>query len=242
MQSSAFLILGCASFLQADGLDDLRTALSRMKGQGALQGTFEVNAWSRGGKGKDLEEATGAATVQVEEDATGFQIRWDPALLRRAEAEVKGKPGPQKNDSPALGIESASVLRLHAAMNAAPSLSRRFEGARLQQEGPDTWQGRPVRRLDLLLVPPPSETGDLKGSASTAMVWMEADGAPLAARLTHTIKTSKLFISVEMNRTEEFRFSVLSNRLVVLRQEESTTMKALGIDAQQRVITTFTAK
>ena len=55
MKSTA-LFLFCLAFpLPAGSLDKLRVALGQLQGQSALRGTYDVNAWSRGGKGKDIE-------------------------------------------------------------------------------------------------------------------------------------------------------------------------------------------
>lgn len=244
MKPAAFL-LSCLVFpLQAGGLDDLRAALNRMQGQGSLRGIYDVNAWSRGGKGKEIEESTGTASAWVEEDAAGLQIRWDRALLQRADEKVKAAKGAQKRDSPTLGIDSASPLKIHGAMNFAPKLARLLATGQLKQDRADTCQGKPARLLEIQLTPPGSgdKEMDPKENAYTAQIWVGVDDVPLAATLTKLVKASKLFISIEMANTEEFTFALVANRLVVLRREERMTTKTLGIEAQQRTIATFTLK
>lgn len=244
MRPTALLFLCLAFPLQANGLDDLRAALSRMQGQGPLRGTYEVNAWSRGGKGKDIEESAGGASAWVEEDASGLQIRWDRGLLRRAEEETHSTKGSDKQGSPGMGIEAASPLKVHAALDFAPRLARLIANGQLKQERPDTHQGRPARVLEVLLPPPRSgaKEADAKENSYVVQIWVGADGLPFAATLTNVVKASKLFISLELTMTEELSFSSLGHRLVVLRREERMASKAMGIEAHTRTVSTFQPK
>lgn len=239
MALGLFLVLP----LRASGLDDLRAALNRLQGQGTLRGTYEVNAWSRGGKGKDTEESTGTATAWVEEDATGLQIRWDRALLKRAEAEVKAPKGAKKTDSPTLGIDAASALKISGAMNHAPKLGKLLATGQLKQERADTYQGQPAHLLEVQLESPEPEDGKkAKVNTYMAQIWVGSDGLPLGATLTREMKASVLLISMEMTGTESLVFGSVANRLVVLRREEGQFVKTLGVEVQQRTISTFTPK
>lgn len=244
MKPAGFLLLCLAFPLQANGLEDLRAALGCLRGQGPIRGIYEVNAWSRGGKGKDIEESTGGASAWVEEDATGLEIRWDRSLLRRAEEETHSVKGPNKQDSPGMGIEAASPLKVHAALDFGPRLARLVAIGHLKQERPDTHQGRPARMLEVQL-PPPRSGGkevDPKENTYLAQIWVGADGLPFAATLSNVVKASKLFISIELTMTEDLSFSPLGNRLVVLRREERMASKAMGIEAHTRTISTFVPK
>ena len=236
------LCLCLALPLSANGLDDLKTTLSHMQGQGTLRGSYEVNAWSRGGKGQDIEESAGTVSAWVEEDATGLQIRWDRALLKRAEAETKVK-GAKKTDSAALGMGSASALHIFAAVNYAPKLAHLLSTGQLKGDRPEAYQGKPARLLEVDLKAPDSEDAKkAKENIYSVRLWIGADGLPMGAAFTRSLKVSMLLISMETSSTEDLVFAPASNRLVALRREERQTMKAMGIESQQRTLATFTPK
>jgi hypothetical protein len=232
--------LALALTLQANGLDELKAALSRLQGQGTLKGTYEVSAWSRGGKGKEIEEATGKAMAWAEEDASGLTLRWDRALLRRAEEEGKASKAAKRTDSAALGLESLSAPKVSAALNFAPKLAQLLATAQVKGEGAE---GAAAHWIDLQLTPPEADKETkAKENTYTVRIRVGADGLPFAASFTRAIKASVMFISMEMNTTEELTFSVLANRLVVLRKEERMATKTLGMELQQRTIATFAPK
>ncbi len=242
MKIAACLALCLVIPLQAGSLEDLRMALGRMQGQGPLHGTYNVNTWSRGGKGKDIEESSGAASAWVEEGAAGLQIRLDRGLLKRAEDEIEAPKGAKKQDSPTSGIDAITVLKIHRAMNFAPKLARLLATGQLKRECAESYQGKPSRLLEIQLAASASGEKDPKGMTYTAKVWLGADGMPLGATLTKMMKTNLVFTSVDMTLTEEFVFSQVYNRLVVLRSEERMASKAMGVEGQQRTLATFTVK
>ena len=244
MKPTALLLLCLALPLSANGLDELRAALGRLQGQGPIRGSYEVSAWSRAGKAKDLEESTGSAKAWVEEDGAGLQIRWDSGLLRRAENEEKSSKEAKKSESVTMGIDAASALKVFSAVNFAPRLARLLANGQMKQERAETYQGKPARLLEIQLQPPHSgdKEMDPKENTYTAQVWMGSDGMPLGAALTNVVKAKKLFISIELTLNEEMTFSQVSNRLVVLRREERMATKTMGIEAQTRTISTFTPK
>ncbi len=240
---AASLALLLTASLGASSMDDLKASLAKLQGQGALRGTYQVNAWSRGGKGKDLQETKGTASAWVEEDASGLRIQWDRSLLQRAEAEAGSSKGPKKAGSPILGIESASVLKIYGAMNYAPKLARLLASGQLKRERSDVFQSQPARLLEVQLPPPDADDEDKpKESTYTAKIWLDPEGLPLGATLVHTLKASLLFISAVQSMTEELAFSRVADRLVVVRREESQSGKGMGFELQTRTISTFTIK
>jgi len=241
---NALLALGLVLPLQAGSLEDLRAALNRMQGGGTLRGAYSVNTWSRAGKGKDVEESTRTASVWVEEDPSGLQFHWDRALLKRAEEEAQVAKGSRKPDTPTVDLSAVNASEIHSAVNFAPKLARLLATGLLKQERPDTCQGKPARLLEIQLAWPDSDEKEKNPKEGTylAKVWLGGDGLPLAATLTRTLKASKLFITVDMNSTEELTFSPLANRLPVLRREERVDVKTLGVGSQMRTVCTFSLK
>lgn len=243
MQIAALLLLASALTLQANGLDDLRVALGRMKGQEKLRGTFDVNAWAKAGKGKEMEETTGVASAWVEDDAGGLLVRWDKALLRRAEEEVKAPKGAKKADSPSLGLASITAKNVNDAVNYAPQMLRILDAGQLLQEKPEPYQDKPARLLEVKLVPQSSDGKEKpKEHTYTARIWVGADGLPLGAAITDSVKASMFLISMEMLKHDDLTFAFAADRLVISRREERVNMKTLGVETQMRTLYTFTPK
>jgi hypothetical protein len=245
MKYAALLALLFANSAFANGLDDLRGALGALQGQGTLRGTFEAHQQAAEVDGKDSTPDAASAQAQVEEDASGLQVRWDRAVLKRANEQAWAAKGGKKGQALSTLIGSTSALRLAGAVNYAPALLHALEGAQLKAERSDSWQGKSARLLELSLVEaaPAEEKVKMKESTHEARIWLGADGAPLAATVTHRRKASVMvFLSFEQEAREEFVFSVVANRLVVLKRDEQGTAKGLGSTTQYRNGYTFTPK
>jgi len=245
MKYAALIGLLLASPAFADGLDDLRTALGALQGQGSVRGTYEMRQHTTELEGKNKGPQNASATVFVEEDANGLEVRWDRAVLKRAAEEANPPKGAKKNFALAGLVNGASALRIANAVNYAPALLRALEGAQLKSERADTWQGKPAHLLELSLVE--SNPGDdrvkVKESTHTAHVWLAPDRTPLAASVTHTRKGSALmFLSFENSAKDDFVFSVVNNRLVVLKREEQGSSKGFGSEQRYRNSYTFTPR
>jgi hypothetical protein len=244
MKYFTLLALLFANAASANGLDDLRGALGQLQGQGTLRGTFEARSQKTEiGKGKAPEVAS--ATAYVEEDASGFSLRWDRAVLKRAADEARPPKGVKKSEALSTLIGSTSALKIANSVNFAPAMLRMLEDGQLKSERADAWQGKPARLVELSLVEPKpdEEQVKMKESVHTAQVWLAPDGTPLAATVTHQRKASVMvFLTFEQNAKEDFVFSVAGNRLVVLKRDEQGTAKGLGSDAQYRNTYTFSPK
>ncbi len=243
MNVSAILI--CLSLpLCANGLDELKVALGKLQGKAPIHGTYAVQYWNRSGMGKETEETTGSASARIEDDAAGLVVRWDRATLSHAaeESKAKGEKGKTK-DSPSAGITAVSALDMATAVDYAPKLLRLLERSELKQEVAETYQGKAARRLEFQVTPPMSEEDrkKLKDYSNTAQIWIGPDGLPLGATHITSTKAKMLPISMDMQEQEEFSFTASAGRLLLVKHEERKNAKTLGIETQQRTLSTFTA-
>jgi hypothetical protein len=245
MRYAALLALLLSNAAFANGLDDLRAALSPLQGQGTVRGTFEARQFKQEVDKKDKAPENASASAQVEEDATGLQVRWDRGTLKRAADESSPPKGVKRSESLSTLIGTSSALRVANVVNYAPAFLRALDGAQLKSERTDTYLGKPARLLELTLVEraPDDEHVSMKENTHTAQVWLGADNVPLAASVTHKRKAKVMvFLSFEQQAREDFVFSVVANRLVVLKREEQGTAKGIGSDAQYRNTYSFTPK
>lgn len=244
MRYAALLALLLTNTAWANGLDDLKSTLGTLQGQGALRGTFEARLSKQDiGKGKEPESAN--ATAYVEQDGGNLTVRWDRATIKRAndESHPANNGKPKEMLSTLLG--SSSVLRIDDCVNHAPGLLRVLDGAQLKSERTDKWQGKPARVLELTLVErsPDDEHVNMKESVHTATVWLGQDNVPLAATVTHRRKAKVLvFLSFEQQDKEDFVFGQVSNRLVIIKRDDQGTAKGLGSDGQYHNTYSFTPK
>ncbi|MES2153216.1 MAG: hypothetical protein V4508_25840 [Pseudomonadota bacterium] len=241
----ALLLVGPAS---ANGLDDLRAALAPLQGQGALHGIYEARESRTELDAKPAKAPeTVSASAQVDEDANGFQIRWDRALLKRAAEESNPAKGVKKNENLTQLIGSSSATRVANALNYAPQLLKFLANGQLKSERADTWQGKPARLIEVQIVPQEEDNDKVKvkvkDNTHLANIWLSADGVPLAANVSHSIKASfMIFLSFEKTSKEEMNFAVVANRLVVLKREEHGKQKAPGTDSEFKNSYTFSPK
>jgi hypothetical protein len=244
MRHVALIALLFANAAWANGLDDLRSSLGTLQGQGSLRGTFEARQSKQDLDGKKPAEAA-TATAQVDEDAIGLAIRWDKATIKRANDEANAPKGGKHSEMLSTVVGTSSALRIANVVNYAPGFMHALDGATLKSERADTYQGKPARLLELSLIErgPDDEHVNMKESTHIAQVWLGADNMPLAATVTHKRKAKVMvFLSFEQQAKEEFVFSVVANRLVVLRRDEQGTAKGLGSDAQYRNTYSFAPK
>lgn len=244
MRYAVLLALLFANAAWANGLDDLKATLGTLQGQGVVRGTFEARLSKQEiGNGKAPESANAAA--YVEQDGGNLSVRWDRATLRRAndESHPANNGKPKEMLSTLLG--SSSALRIDDCVNHAPGLLRALDGAQLKSERSDTYQGKPVRVLELSLVEraPDDEHVNMKESLHTATVWLGQDNVPLAATITHRRKAKVLvFLSFEQQEKEDFVFNHVANRLVIAKRDDQGTAKGLGSDGQYHNTYSFTPK
>ncbi len=229
--------------LCAGGLDDLKAALGRLQGKTPIRGRYTVQSWSRSGMGKESSETVGSVSAGIEDNPGGLLVRWDRATLARVREESRARTEEGKTrDSPSAAMAAANPQKMAAAVDYAPRLLHLLEASQWKQERPDIYQGRTARLLEFQVAPRTSEDErkNLKSHSSVARVWIGPDGTPLGASLSLTTKAKMLMVSMEMEQQEELCFTVASGRLLLVRQEERIHTKSLGVELQQRTLSTFT--
>jgi len=232
--------------LHANGLDDLKVALGRLQGSGPVRGSYEVHSWTKGGMGKEVEEGTGSASAWIEDDGSNLLIRWNKSLLRKSAEEpyhVKDKQA-KAQDSTSAGLTAATTQGMASALDYAPHLSRLLDFSQLKQERSETFEGKPAIFIELQITPPRSEEDQkkMKEFSFTAKLWLGKDGVPLAANFVRTLKGKVLLFTMEMSTQEDCVFSVAADRLVLARKEVRETNHLMGMDMQQRSVSTFTPR
>jgi hypothetical protein len=245
MKFAAVFALMLAQPAFANGLDDLKTALGALQGAGALRGSYEVKENRTDLDAKPPKAESGAATAQVEDDVNGLAIRWDQSLVKRVVDESFASKDKTKKLGASQMLSQISAERVSKAVNYAPNLMQTLNNAQLRGERMDAWNGKPARMIEVNISVPGPEDGkvSMKENSHIAKIWLGGDNLPLAASVSHTIKGSfMVLLSFEQKSKEDMTFSVVNNRLVLLKSDDAGKIKAPGTDSEYRRVSTFTPK
>ncbi|WP_394779487.1 hypothetical protein [Undibacterium sp.] len=237
-------LLALPGFAYADGLSDLKTALARYQAQTPLKASLELKTWSKHGEGKELDETNGLASVTVEENVRGSQVSYSRDVLNRMEAEAKAGAKDEKAKTPTItALKELSISELRGMSNAAGALLLSLEKLNFKSERAETWNGKPARVLTFEASLENQQARDKKyvrKLEGTTEIWIAADGTPLADRSRLNISgRALLVISFEMVNNEDHVYSLVGDRLVVLRKEIYTKGSGAGEKGEGRIIKTL---
>ena len=228
-----------AGLARADGLSDLRGALVRLQGQAPLKASVQARDWRRTGEGQDAKETQGQAGIGLEDGPRGLQPLYSHELLARVDAEsravIQDKSAP-KPLSQALSQLDFDALR--GLAEAAPALQREIDDAQFKGESPDTWAGKPARKLvfegslDRLSEDNRKYVRDFKLQLS---VWIAADGTPLASRRRLDL-SGRAFVVVgfEHHSDRQRGYAVAGDRLVATSDEDKGSSRGAGETQEYR--------
>ena len=233
------LLGGLAEAAHADGLSDLRGALARLQGQAPFRASVQGKDWRRTGEGKDAKETQGQATIVLEDGPRGLQPIYGHELLARTDAEARAAIKDKSANKPASqALSQLEFDELHALASAAPALQRQIEDAQFKGESPDTWAGKPARKLtfegsvDSLSESNRKYVRDFKLQLS---VWIAADGTPLASQ-RHFDLSGRAFVVVSFEQHSDAlrSYAVVGDRLVATSDDEKGSAKGAGETQEYR--------
>ena len=227
-------LLLLAAPLRADGLADLRAALQRLPATQAVKAAADCQSWSRNGKGDKAKVVQGRAQARVEDGPAGLKLGWDKAELDRVEAASKAK-----DKGPRQAMETLNAEKAKDLLDAAQELMGDLDEASVQEDRMDAWQGRPARLLVMKLDAKDMDEDDrkhLKSFSRTLKVWMDGQGAPLAASEQLDMKLSVLFIGVEMHHADTRAFARSGDRLITVHEESQDSGSGAGQSGEQKTV------
>jgi hypothetical protein len=239
--ATASLLAALSGSARADGLAELKSALIRLHGQTPVKGVLESKTWSRQGDGKDAEERNGIASVNIDESPRGLQMVYSRELLTKAENEEMAKEKNPKVATPTLSaMREISSSELRPMIFAARSLARTMEKAVFKEEKADNYGGKPARLLSFdipLESVPEKDRKYIKKFDSSLLVWIAADGTPLASRMQQNISgRAFVVVSFESSNEEQHVYTLVGDRLVAVRKESKNVGAGMGEKGESRVI------
>lgn len=234
MRPALPLLLTAALSLRADALTDLRTALKGLPATHPVQASVDCQVWSRSGGGKQPKIVQGRAQARLEDGPGGLKLGWDRSELARVEAAEKAK-----DEGPGKALQALGIERAESLLDAAKALLQDLDGAQIQEDRPEAWQGHPARLLVLKLEPKDLDADDrkhLKSFSRILKVWLGPDGLPLAASEQMDMKLSVMFIGVELHHAESRAFVRVGDRLVATHDEAQDSGSGAGQQGDQRTV------
>lgn len=242
--SAALLFTSCALSAHADGLSDLKTVLGRLQGSAPVKAQVETRINNRIGEGKELEEISGQASIQLEDGNRGLQLVFSKDLLSKLEAEERAKEKDPKAKTPALSsIKELSPSELRPVVNYAAAMLRKLERAQFKSEKADSYNGKPARLLNFeLSIDRLSEKEKkyIKKYDGSFDVWVDADGTPLASRsLQHITGRAFVVVSFEIRDEDNLVYAVTGDRLLVQKKERKNMSSGTGERSETRSVTTL---
>jgi hypothetical protein len=238
------MLLALALPLAANGLDTLRTQLQKPAAGEALKASVECTTWNLRGDEKKPIISQGKATAWVEEGAQGLKIFWSKELLQQVSREVRARHDDPEKTTPTRGaMGGLDALSLLDYFEPAPVLLRHLDQAQLLEERPDTLEGKAVRLMSFKLAPRMSaeQKKYVKEFESTAKVWVDGEGFPVAAEVHTRVKgRALLVINFASDEQEEFKFARVNGRLVTVRHSENNTSSGAGESGQEKKVAVLT--
>ncbi len=236
-------VLFCGA-AQADGLADLKSALTRLQGQTPLKAVLEINRKSRQGDGKDLEENNGKASITLEDGTRGLQVLYGKDLLQRAEAEENAKEKDAKAKTPTLSaMRDISAGELRPMISAAGHLLRKMEKAVFKSEKAQDYNGKPARLLSFdipLESVPEKDRKYIKKYEGSLDIWISADGTPLASHAKDNASgRAFVVISFETKSEDQSVYSVTGERLITIRKESKSSGSGAGEKGESHITKTL---
>ena len=213
---------------RADAVSDLRTSLGRLQATQPLAATLKVGSTV---KSEDDKTTHAQLQVSVASGKNGLSMRFAPDLLQRASSEAavhaKNKDAPTPIED-LLG--KLSPVSVQPMVDFAPALLRQIDGARLASQSDEVHDGQPAHLLvfEMPLPASASKQMTIKHYTGQIMVWLGADGVPVAARNAIQLKGRKFLISIEFGNTTDYRLGVVGTRLVVMSRRSEETHSVFG--------------
>ncbi len=225
----------------ADALTELRTRLQTIKPVAPYNARIELRTNGITDDDGEQNKFDRAASIEATHDTRGVRLHWTAALLDQARTQ---KANAQRNpDAPKTGtLASFDANVALDLLDAAPELLLMLEGATLVETRVDTYDNKPASLL--VLKPRVSlakrEKKRIKKFESTANLWLDADGWPLAIESQQRVKASMMLISFLADTKEKRTYGHTADRLFVTTSTRDTASEGFGQKSQEHTTTKVT--
>jgi len=239
ISTGVFTSLLFAAQVNADGLQDLKQSLAKLKGATPIHASLESSHNQNRDKDEDLKTTTGYINVSLSNSSDGLQITYASDVLNKIEQEQLLTDQDEEADTPTLNaMNRLETTDLNRMLSAAPSLARFIEKAKFIEELPADIQGKEARRLifDLPLesiVDDAEVRGYVDDFEGKYTLLIDNEGYPKQSILSFAGSGSAfLFFSVEMEQTLTSSYETHGDRLVVVQEEIQRSSSSTWADTE----------
>ncbi len=232
---------------EAQGLQDLRSALQRLRSHEPLVLDVQFKLFGRSGDDKDLQEREGLLHLQLEDSPSGLRMHYSPALIAQLRDEELAKTIDEDVKNSALNaIGPFDYWEWRELVYPVDQLELMLARYRFVKESSSEYEGRPARLLRFSL---PREKIDkryrkyVKKYRNRLDLWIDDQGVPLASTMTEA-GSGRVFIVVGFSFKNEVKmeYQRLGNRLIVSRREVNDESEGATMQSERHFISLVTPK
>jgi hypothetical protein len=222
-RQATLLLAMVASPAWADSSADLARRLEQLRAPGPVATTLHLDLRLERTSHHASAKGEASLSLDVEQDATGLRVRWDPGVLREADAEAQERDANAERLTPVReALKELDPARLAHLLDQAGVVAGLTRGAPVEESAVG-WEGREARRLVYRFDPRMSWTDAYyaRHREGRLTVWIASDGTPLASESVASFdgKTSRMFGRFKQTTTIRTRYAAEDNRLRVTERE-----------------------
>lgn len=235
----------------ADGLADLKAALSELKGEAPLTVVYSrsFKEISDADDEDDRKETTGEVAVLVSDGDAGLQVTYSEQVLEKIEVESEQKAQDEEVNTPTLNaLGGISATQLSRLLSASSSLTRMIDRASYIGEETHMHNEKPVRllsfNLPLEVVVNDKKARDyVKKFEGVYRILIDENGIPLETRTEFKGKgRAFVVLSVTVENNEFSQYEVHKGRLVRTRNEYSNSFSSTFGDNESSGVNTVSIR
>lgn len=211
----------------ASGLQDLQSALAKLKGNTPVSALVTNRFEQSRGSGDDLVVKSGEVTVKANDDEQGLTMRYDAQVLQLMDEEAKARAQDEDANTPTLmGLNNnMSTMDMRLKFSSAAHLEKRLMQARFVTEEAFEHDGEELRKLlfDLpinAIISDKTTRKYVDSFDAEYSIVVDGDGNPVASELTFNGRgRAYIVLSVKAEVSNRSTYQVHGERLLQMTNE-----------------------
>jgi hypothetical protein len=214
----------------ADVLSDVRTTLQGLDAPVAINGILDIQSIVTRGTGNSAKQISAHLQLSIQ-TGSGLGIKVSPALLQQIAREKAAHAADPNRPTPTADLLSQTdPWQIESLVSVAPMLLRMLTGAESPKLRSTQLYGRPVRELSVQLPQSLSQSdrANMKDYTSSAALWLNSKGVPLAYVYSVQGKFCKFFLCLSVNHSERGSLQVIDGHLTIVTWIQDNRQSGLG--------------
>lgn len=224
--SSVALLLP-SQIVLADGLDDLKSALSRLKNNSDINAEYEYRYTNVNDDDEDERSESGDVVMLVDSNTSGLQLTYSSDIMQALKYETALQTEDEDADTPTRNaLRDISAVRISGLLNAAQEIEQLLDQANFIDETPLQRGGKALRQLNFTLplealIRDKQTRKHVKKFSNAFQIIIDEDGVPMESSLTYEGKgRAYIVIRFEASGDSSSRYQVHDGRLVRVQNED----------------------